>query len=245
MKNKVLIFVTTLLILMLTAVSVSAGGPRLYDGADLLSDSEEAEILAMLDTATEKYNAEFIIATVDNVGEDQIDEFDDYYYDNGGYGIGDSRDGVLLIVSMKDRDYRILSNGFCSDAVTASDIDRIGEDVASYLSIEEYAEAFRVFIERCDYEINGEINGYPFAAGKSLIISLVIGFVVAFVVTGIWRGQLKSVRQQEGAAAYTKKNSMNITKATDLYLYRTVSRVRREKSSSSSGSSRSSGGGKF
>lgn len=248
MKNKLLIFVTVFLIFTLCAVSVSAAGsPRLYDGADLLTDAQEEEILALLDSATEKYNVELVIATVDDVDEDSIDEYDDYYFDNGGYGIGDRRDGVLLLVSMLDRDYRILSNGLGADAISTDDIDYIGELVADYLSDEEYAAAFRTFVERCEYEIDGEINGFPFKAGTNFVIALVIGFIVAFIVTGIWRGQLKSVRQQRGAAVYTKDNSMNITRATDFYLYRTVQRTKKESSSSSSssGSSRNSGGGKF
>lgn len=71
-----------------------------------------------------------------------------------------------------------------------------------------------------------------FDVGKSLLISLAAGLVIALIVTGVMRGQLKSVRRQHAANQYTKPGSMNVTSATDLYLYRNVTRIRREQSDS-------------
>ena len=244
------IFVYLALVLALStlhSLSVLAGGERLYDGADLLSDAEEAELLAQMDRVSDTYGVEIVIATFESLDGESVDDFVESYYDNGGYGIGDRKSGVLFLIDMEWRDWRILSNGIGADAVSDGDIDSIGSAAASYLTDEDYYTAFETFIEQCEYEIDGEINGFPFKAGTNLIISLVIGFVVAFIVTGIWRGQLKSVRSRADAEEYTKSGSMNIRSSRDIFLYRNVTRTKKESSSSSSGggSSRNVGGGKF
>lgn len=117
----------------------------------------------------------------------------------------------------------------------------MGDQIVEELSAGEYMEAFMEFVSLCQYEIDGERNGFPFNFGLSLLISLVIGFAVAFIATGVMRSQLKSVRSQTGAREYTKPGSMQLTRSTDLFLYRTLDRTRKPQQTSSG--SRGGGGG--
>ena len=48
--------------------------PRLLDNADLLTDSEEANLLALLDTTSEKWQCNIVLLTVD----DHIEEIQDF-----------------------------------------------------------------------------------------------------------------------------------------------------------------------
>jgi uncharacterized protein len=219
----------------------------LYYEADLLTDSEEADTLEKLISLTEKYAVDFAVAAVSNVGEYSVDEYTEYYFDTVGLGTGDDcNGGILLLIAMDDgeggRAYRIHTRGIPKEAMTEDQQIEIGENTASYLSDEEYADAINVFLDESEYYINGEINGYPFAAGKNFIISLVIGVILALIITGAWKSQLKSVKQQRAAANYVKSGSMNVTMANDFYLYSTVKTEKIEEKSSSSSSSGSSGG---
>lgn len=63
-----------------------------------------------------------------------------------------------------------------------------------------------------------------------LVISILIGVVVAFLVVGAMKAQLKSVRQQSGAANYVIGESLNLTVSRDMFLYKRVSRTPRAKS---------------
>jgi uncharacterized protein len=56
------------------------------------------------------------------------------------------------------------------------------------------------------------------------------------------KGQLKSVRKQNRANNYMKTGSLQVTVHRDLFLYRDITRTRKQ-TNSSSGGSRSSGGG--
>lgn len=233
------------------AVQVSAAQmPRLVDAADLLTASQETELLAYLDQASDKLQTEVVIVTLENLGGYSADQVIEAFYDEYDYGFGPGRDGVMLLLSMAERDYRILANGFAADAISLSDIDEIGDDIVSELSDGEYMDGFMEFVDLCAYEIDGERNGFPFPWGVSLTVSVAVGFLVAFIATGFMRAELKSVHSKTGAREYAKRGSMQLTRTSDLFLYRTVDRRPRPKESSSGyrssgGGGRNVGGGKF
>ena len=66
---------------------------------------------------TVAYNAQIIVATIESMGNSDIDSFVEYAYDSMGFGYGEDHDGVLLLVCMDPREYRILSNGFAASAI--------------------------------------------------------------------------------------------------------------------------------
>lgn len=218
-----------------------------WDEAELLNETEVAQLSSKLESISKKYKAEIRVVTLSSMDGGDIDEFLEYLYDESGFGYGENHDGVLLLVCMDPREYRILSNGFAGEAITSGDIDAIGEAFKSDLSDGNYADAFDTFADKCEYYLDGHINGFPFNTGKSLLICLGIGLVVALIVTGIWKGQLKSVRKQSAANAYVKAGTMQITQSGDFFMYRNVTKTQKQSSSSSgsSGSSRSTGGGSF
>jgi uncharacterized protein len=218
-----------------------------WDEAELLNETEVAQLSSKLESISKKYKAEIRVVTLSSMDGGDIDEFLESLYDESGFGYGENHDGVLLVVCMDPREYRILSNGFAGEAITSGDIDAIGEAFKSDLSDGNYADAFDTFADKCEYYLDGHINGFPFNTGKNLLICLGIGLVVALIVTGIWKGQLKSVRKQSAANAYVKAGTMQITQSGDFFMYRNVTKTQKQSSSSSgsSGSSRSTGGGSF
>jgi uncharacterized protein len=217
-----------------------------FDEADLLNEFEELALEEKLADLSNKHSAQIVVCTIKSMDGGDIDEFLNYLYDEMEFGYGDDHDGVLLLVCMDPREYRILSNGFAGVAIDSSDIDRIGDKVVPDLSDGDYAAAFDVFVEQCDYYLDGYTNGFPFNFGKNLLICLIIGIVVGVVVAFVLKGQLKTVRKQNQANVYVKPGSMQVTVRNDFFLYREVSKSKKESSSSSgSGSSRSSGGGSF
>lgn len=236
-----------ILCLSLALPGFAAGTGLLRDEADLLTVKAESELEQELERISREYDTDVIVITVDTVGNDWVDDFTENYYDTK---FGPSHDGIMLLITMAEREYRILSNGFGADAVSTSDIDRMCDRIEPYLRDGDYAAAFRKFAQECEWELDGEINGFPFAFGESLAISLLIGFVVALVVVLILAAQLRSARPRNTAAEYTRKGSFRLTGASDIYLYRNVSRRARQTSSSgggsrSSGGSRNMGGGRF
>ena len=219
----------------------------LYDEADLLTDSEEAALMGKLAAVSTGYEAQIVVVTIASMDGGNIDTYVDYVYDSMGFGYGENYDGVLLLVCLDPREYRILSNGFAGVAIDPDDISKISDEIVGDLSDGDYAGAFNQFADECAYYLDGHINGFPFNAGKSLAISLIVGVVIGLIVAFVLKGQLKSVHSQSRAQEYVKNGSMHVNLSNDMFLYRTVTRTKKQSSSSSGsgGTARSKGGGSF
>ena len=107
---------------------------RLYDGADLLTDEEEAALLERLDTLSEALQFDVVIVTAENIGTRTPMEFADDYYDYNGFGFdGRDKDGCLLLISMADRDWWVSTRG---EGITALDSDYF----IGYLEIDDFMD---------------------------------------------------------------------------------------------------------
>ncbi|MBQ3527207.1 MAG: TPM domain-containing protein [Clostridia bacterium] len=249
MKNKILAVLLALLLCISLAVCVSSQDvpPRLSDGADILTEKDELEILSELDRISTELSADVVVVTVTTTEDKSPMEFADDYFDYNGYGQGSDHSGVLLLIDMGGREMWISTTGLCIEAITDLDIENIFDMMEYDIDNENYAGAILTYAEYCEFYIDGAVNGYPtnyfFIAG----VAIVVGLVIALIATGVMKGQLKSVRSRSEAGDYLKKGSLNLTRSSDMYLYRTVTREKLpEKSSSSShtsSSGRSHGGG--
>ena len=223
---------------------------RLYDGADILSEYDEQSLLEKLNSISDKYETDFIVITVDTVGSYSPGSFIEEFFDRFNYGTGEFRNGVMLMLSMKEREYRILSNGIVGNTLDDNAIGSISDAIASDLSAGNYSYAFNKFINESEYYVNGAINGFPFDYPIAIFISLLIGFIASLIAVSSMKKKLKSVAPVNEANAYMREGSMNLKRANDIFLYATVSRTARSSSSRSSrggrsGGSRHVGGGRF
>jgi uncharacterized protein len=167
-----------------------------------------------------------------------------------GFGYGADHDGVLLLVCMDPREYRILSNGYAGVAIGPDQIDTLCDFMETYLPNGHYVAAFNSFADQCDEMLEYYQAGSPFKAGKSLAISLIIGILAGLIVAFVLKGQLKSVYKQNQAHVYVKQGSMQVNIRQDIFLYRNVTRRKRQEreeseSSGSGDTARSTGGGSF
>lgn len=248
---KRILSLTLVLVLCLISLTVYAAPDESFviDNARLMSADEVDALNTKLQSISRKHNAQIVVMTIDSLEYVSIDEYIEYVYDDTGYGYGSNRDGVLLLVCMNPREYRILTNGMADSAIGPSGIDSIGNVIVSDLSNGYYSDAFNSFADECNYYLDGHVNGFPFDVSGNIVLALGIGIVVGIVVAFILKGQLKSVRKQNQANVYVRPGSMKLTTSNDLFLYRTVNRRRKQNNSSgrsgSSGSSRSVGGGRF
>lgn len=272
MKNKKLlnVFFAVLLCVMVSvpAFADTASGytPHLIDNADLLTDSEESELLSKLDEISDRLNVDVAVVTENSIGDKTPREYADDFYDYNSYKY--NPDGVLLLISMEERDWYIATTGYAIGAVTDSRRSNIEDAFLDDLSAGEYFNAFETYANMCDDYISGVQNGYyeegeqyeentaaNFPWGPAILISLAVGLIAALVVTGFMRGQLKTVRRKAAASDYVRPGSMNVAYANDVFLYSHVSRTEKPKDNdssggsathtSSSGTTHGGGGGKF
>lgn len=255
--RKFAIFTVISLLLTLFMFPVSADElPRVIDEADLLTASEEADLQEKIDALIDKHAFDFVIVYVDDIGASTPRAYADDYFDYNGYGCGSGRDGILLLVSMAERDWYISTSGSGIASFSDAALDSIADDFVPYLSDGDYYDAACEFLESAeavlegDYEVDyndnysdyysddyyAEEDGFPIMAE---LVVIVISVVLAFAITGAFKRSMNTARKQTGASAYTSPRGANITVARDTFLYSTVSKVKIETSSSSA--SRSGG----
>lgn len=249
MKKNILSVLCALGLCMAVVTPAFAKGNivRLVDNAGLLTEAEQSELLAKLDDISERQQADIVVVTTNALDGKTAVEYADDFYDDNGYGYGEEADGALLLISMEDRDWCISTSGYGMTAITDDGVDYISDKVLSYLKDEDYEKAFSTYAELCDEFFAQAKSGEPYD-GKHmpkepfntvimLLVALGTGMVLALVITGLMKSKLKSVKMQSAAGNYIKKNSMNITESTDLFLYRNVVRTEKPKSEKSSGGS--------
>ncbi|MGN1457658.1 MAG: TPM domain-containing protein [Acutalibacteraceae bacterium] len=240
---------------------------RVVDMAELMDESEKSTLLSKLDEISERQKLDVVVVTVNTLDHKTPADYADDFYDYNGYGFGDNKDGVLLLVSMEDRDWYITTTGYGITAFTDKGIEYISDQFLPKLSDGDYYESFVEYANQCDKFITQAKTGEPYDVGNmpkepfptvtAIVVGLIIGFIVAFVITSSMKGKLKTVRMQNEASNYVTKRGMRVTNKQDVFLYSHVSKIRRSTESShgggggssthisSSGSSHGGGGGKF
>lgn len=237
---------------------------RLVDNGDLLTAEEEATLLENLNEISERQQFDIAIVTAEGLEGKTAEAYADDWYDYNGYGISENRDGLLLLISMENRDWWVSTCGFGITAVTDAGREYISEKFLPHLSDGNYYDAFMIFADLCDDFVTQAKTGEPYDVGNLpkgkvssewILIDLVIGLLLGKVVTKKQASKLKSVRKQRTAGNYVVPGSQMITYHADNFVNRVVTQrtVNRDSSSSggsrthtsSSGTTHGGGGGKF
>ena len=226
--------------------------PLLVDEAGLLSEEERSTLINKLEEISQRQKNEVAVVTVNSLEGKTAEAYADDYYDYNGYGYGENDDGLLLLVSMGEREWAVTTYGYCHTvAFTDAGLDYISSEFRRKLSSGEYAKAFDCFADLCDDFLTQVATGEPYDVdnmpkGKVSPFWLYTDLVVAFFISfGIVKGKsrnLKSVKKQESAKAYERRGSLSLRRSTDSFVNRIVTQktIRNEKNSSSGSSGGSS-----
>ena len=216
-----------MLTLIILALSVTVSAEYLYDSEGLLSFSEQEEIEALLEKASDKADFPVIVVTSG-----------DYGYDIEALAeecVREYEDAAILVASDTYDEWYLHTVGRADEIY---DIDDILDEVMPHREIRDYYSAFKTFANEC-------YDGARIPIMR-ILIPIAIGLIIGFITVGTMKSSLKSVRYKSGAEDYVKHGSLNITTSHDRFLWRNVTRVRRQSnnSSGSRGGSPSRGAGR-
>lgn len=242
MKKKFLTFMFAAILCIALAVPCFAGGVRCVDEAGLLDDYELQSVIEKLDEVSEKHNVDVTVLTVRSTNGENTADFADNYYDDSDWGQGLSRDGVMLMISMGDREWYISTCGEGISSITDYGISYIGNEIIYELSEGDYAEAFEHYADICDRMLTQAEEGSPYDVNNQVVeeveeeeqggfspegglMSLFMGVLTALFPTLSMKNNLKSVNNQVKASNYVKEGSLNFVENTDSFMYRHVASV--------------------
>ena len=207
------------------------------DYADVLTDSEEAELIAKLEALGSEYDIEIGAITVDSYEGKDPQTFADDFYDYNGYGYGSNDDGLIVVFNTGEgdgnRNLAISTHGKGIELLTDLEIDRIIEMMINPIKNGDFAGAFDNFVTECEGAFDESI---------SIIwipVSILVGFGLAFIIVKIQASKLKTVVQKTDAADYV--GNVVLTYQNDQFMFRNVTSSPKVKSDSSSTHTSSSG----
>ena len=140
---------------------------RVMDMADLLGENEEEALLEKLDEISVRQEFEVAIATTDTLEGSTAKEYADDLFEYCDFGYGEGRDGVLLLVSLEDRDWWISTHGYGITAFTDAGIKYLSGRFLDELSEGNYAAAFGIYAEQCDAFRPGVCRGGCLSSASS------------------------------------------------------------------------------
>ena len=260
MKKKFVFFVLVLTLCVSSMFPVYASEYQgdIIDEADLLSSSEERSIEQKLEEVANAWQVNVVVLyALDTDGKNPTPYVEDYY--DAHY----SEDGIILMISMAERDWVISGSGFAINAFTDAGRAYIADVIIPLLSDGDYYAAADTFADLCDEFLETARAGRPydrnympkepFEVGAAIVIALVIGIIVALITVLVMRGKLKSVRLKGSASDYVRQGSFVVQRQGQLLLHRHVSRQLKPQNNgggstthrASSGCIHSSSSGKF
>lgn len=228
------------------------------DDYGMLDSSEISELEALAQSYSEQYECGIYVrikADYEN-GYSYVEDYSEYLFKNEDMGLGEEKNGVMLLIVMSDRSYDIVAYGDTANrAFTDYCKEQIADDFLSDLSNGNYASAFESFIYSSADALEAEKNGTPIDVpgydpnssygskdSTDFLVILIPSAIVSAIIVWIMASKHKTKGRKFEASNYIQASDSKITHPRDIFIREETHR-RRIRTHDDSGSSHSSGGG--
>lgn len=212
----------------------------------LLSDSEVRNLEGQAKALSEKYGCSLYILVVKDYTNyaDSTFQFAINVFEQYELGWGADHTGVMLMLSMADRDYELLFHGSLTDrAFTEYGRDQLESHFLREFRNDDFYEGFQEYLSYTGELLEADRNGQPVEKPRQFSILFFLPGVIAAAVTGIvLTAPMKSAGQKREANDYLVYDSVQLYRQSDIFLKTTTVRTPRNTDSGSSGGSHHSGG---
>ena len=240
---------------------------KVYDFAELLTESEETSLYNQINTFINNYNMDMAVVTIKTNNKSSARDYADDFYDYNEFGIGSTFDGILFLIDMDNREMWISTTGQAIIMYDDYRIDKILDETYKYISQKDYYNCAKAFVEKSssyalagkpssnsNYKIdkNGDYVRVNKESSFPIFGIIVFSLIASSIFVGIACFMHKTIRKATQAKHYLVKDSFNLTKKEDRFVTSHTSKVYDPPSSSSSSggssthrssSGRSHGGG--
>ncbi len=124
---------------------------KVYDQAQLFSEEDASGLKQLAQELAKKCGMDVLIVTIEDSEGKSSQNFADDFYDNNGFGLGDDKSGLVLLIDMDNREVFISTCGSAIRIFTDDVLDVIINDITDYLSNGDYAQAAYTFLDYVDY----------------------------------------------------------------------------------------------
>lgn len=217
------------------------------DKADLLSETEEFELMRVFDEDAKLHGYDIALVTTRTLGGADPYDVSHAYIDEYELGYTNKNGAVLLLINIGERDWQIAGYGPMARIITNSKIQDIGYVMLDDLSAGNYYEASVLFANTAEEIFEGKSFVFIIRMIEDHPIAVLIAFVFIVLMTIFipksFRSKMQNITENDYARDYIVENSGKILSRSDVFSHKTVHRTAKSNSSSGGGGGRSSGGG--
>ena len=238
MKKKITLSLLLALCLVLSLGGVALASsemavPYVTDAAGLLTQDEVLALEAQAEQIAEDYGCAPYILVVENYRdyEDTYDVFEAgmNLYERWELGHGPEKNGLLLILSMAERDHALVTYGSVThQAFTDYGQEALREQFLDNFHNDDWVGGFRDYLDGCAWLLEQAKNGTPYDVNTApkgfnpliIVIPLVLALVVCLVLTA----QMKTAKRKTEAGDYMVQGGTEMRVVQDIFTHRTVTR---------------------
>lgn len=225
------------------AAYASSGGSPGYvtDTVGLLTQEEQRELETTAAQLAESYGCGVYVIIVDDYTDytnGSTRDFAKETYINYDLGVGEDKNGILLVLSISDRDYYLLTKGDIANAAfTDYGQEQLTQEFLDDFRYDNWFAGFRDYMSTAGQYLEAAENGEPVdvygdsgeidpavSTGVNILFIVVIPCLLSLAVCGIFAAQMKTARRQTGARGYISHGGVDMRVTQDQFLYHTETR---------------------
>ena len=221
------------------------------DAAGLLTIEQQQSLETAARAVSQQYGCGIYIISIEDYRDfsfSNIDECAEGFFTHYQLGLGDERNGSLLLLSMKERDYALKAHGsIAHTAFTDYGSYRLSDRFLDNFARDDWYGGFADYIDTSGAFLARAAAGDPvdvpqdesrgLSSGLSAAIIIGVPSLIAFGACEGMKRQMKPVKKQRDADDYVIPGGINLDVRSDVFVNRSVTRtvIATERSSSSSG----------
>ena len=249
MTRRIFAFVTVLVLSLSLMVTAQAADSGVLDSAGLMTADEQQALLQQAQTISDTYDVGIFSITVEDYTDYTIGELEDLS-DALYTEIASGEDAIMLILSMAERDYLLMAYGdYAQYVFNDSGRQYLADYFLDDFGIDDWYAGFEDYVQWCGEYLEAAQSGEPYSdqnvpmdameSGTMIVIILAGSLIVPCIYILVLNMKMKSVFKASDAGNYVR-GSLQLTRRSDVFTHKTVSRQKIEKAQPSN---RSGGGG--
>lgn len=226
-----LLLIALLMLQTMPVFAAEGGAAQLVnDTAGLLTQAQSAELEAKAQAIRDEYGLDVAIITVPYMaGTTDAYAYAKQLYDQYGIGTGADRSGILLMLSMQQRDYALIAHGEGNNVLTDYGNEKMADSFLDYFHDDDWYGGFDDYLDTAndychDYYVDGEAYDVSLARtfGKICLLLAVVGapLIGALTVAAMVQS-MKTARRQTHAEYYVdhENGGLVLSDQSDDYIF--------------------------
>ena len=255
-KKLLLCLLAALCLCAAMIVPALAAEDHVYDEAGILTGPERDALESRAAEVSEEYDCAVYIVTVWDYrayGSGTVRSVAESLFEESGFGLGADGSGVMLLLSMEDRDYALIAHGYGNIAFTDYGKERLSDEFLDDFRRDDWYQGFADYISYSGAMLEQARNGEPLdvhpsgASGGgephrgglrgrlgvfgSILVIVLVPALIALIVCTVLKRNMKSVKKAEKADFFAVPGSMRLRISEDRFTHVTQTRVKVESDS--------------